>query len=439
VTVRFAVVGCGVIGALHAEVLDAGEDTAVSVLVDSDPAAADAVASRLGGATPITTSLDAALARDDVDAVAVCVPSGAHAQIAVAALEAGRHVVVEKPVDVTIEAAAPIVAAAAAAPAGTVATVISQHRFDPASVVVRDAITAGRFGRVTSAVATVSWWRSQSYYDSGAWRGTWELDGGGALMNQGVHTVDLLLWFLGTPVEVTAHTGLLAHERVEVEDTVAAVVRFESGALATLHATTAAYPGLSVRLQVLGDAGSAVIDDDRLRYFHSKELAAAEAAGDAGVSDNQGDRSDRSRPAVPRHRRRDQHRPPSRRHARRRAARAGHRAGGVRVGPHGRPGPGERRARGGARPLPVADQRPASSQRCRIAVRVAGASSWMRCPAPSTMCSCAPGTSAARRRPCSTGSQGSASPHTTVTGRSSSGYRGSTSSVNRSSACAIWR
>jgi predicted dehydrogenase len=299
VTVRFAVVGCGVIGRLHAEVLAADPDTAVSVLVDTDPAAAESVAALLGGATPVTTSLAEALARDDVDAVAVCVPSGAHAQIAVAALESGRHVVVEKPVDVTIEAAAPIVAAAAAAPAGTVASVISQHRFDPASVVVRDAITAGRLGRITSAVATVSWWRSQAYYDSGAWRGTWELDGGGALMNQGVHTVDLLLWFLGTPVEVTAHTGLLAHERVEVEDTVAAVVRFESGALATLHATTAAYPGLSVRLQVLGDAGSAVIDDDRLRYFHSRELATAEAAGDAGVGADKGDRSDQTARVLP--------------------------------------------------------------------------------------------------------------------------------------------
>jgi UDP-N-acetyl-2-amino-2-deoxyglucuronate dehydrogenase len=291
---RFAVVGCGVIGKLHAEVLEASPDAAVSVLVDVDAAAAEKVAQLLGGAVPVTTSLDEALARDDVDAVAICVPSGAHAQIAVAALEAGRHVVVEKPVDVTVAAAAPIAAAAAAAPAGTVATVISQHRFDPASVVVREAVAAGRFGRITSAVATVSWYRSQSYYDSGAWRGTWELDGGGALMNQGVHTVDLLLWFLGTPVDVMAHAGLLAHERVEVEDTVAAVVRFESGALATLHATTAAYPGLSVRLQVMGDAGSAVIDDDRLRYFHSRELASAEAAGDAGVSDARGDRSDQT-------------------------------------------------------------------------------------------------------------------------------------------------
>jgi UDP-N-acetyl-2-amino-2-deoxyglucuronate dehydrogenase len=296
--VRFAVVGCGVIGKLHAEVLASEPDTAVSVLVDVDAGAAESVAqhvaAQVGAAPPVTTSLADALARDDVDAVAVCVPSGVHAELAVAALEAGRHVVVEKPIDVTIAAAAPIVAAAAAAPAGTVATVISQHRFDPASVLVHDALAAGRFGRVTSAVATVSWWRSQSYYDSGAWRGTWELDGGGALMNQGVHTVDLLLWFLGTPVDVMAHTGLLAHERVEVEDTVAAVVRFESGALATLHATTAAYPGLSVRLQVMGDAGSAVIDDDRLRYFHNRELASAEAAGDAGVSDARGDRSDQT-------------------------------------------------------------------------------------------------------------------------------------------------
>jgi UDP-N-acetyl-2-amino-2-deoxyglucuronate dehydrogenase len=292
--IRFAVVGCGVIGTLHAEVLAADPDTAVSVLVDVDAAAAESVAAHLGTATPITTSLDEALARDDVDAVAVCVPSGAHAQVAVAALESGRHVVVEKPIDVTVAAAAPIAAAAAAAPEGTLATVISQHRFDPASVVVYDALVAGRFGRITSAVATVSWWRSQDYYDSGAWRGTWELDGGGALMNQGVHTVDLLLWFLGTPVDVTAHTGLLAHERIEVEDTVAAVVRFESGALATLHATTAAYPGLSVRLQVLGDAGSAVIDDDRLRYFHSRELASGAAAGDAGVSADRGDRADQT-------------------------------------------------------------------------------------------------------------------------------------------------
>jgi predicted dehydrogenase len=195
--------------------------------------------------------------------------------------------VVEKPVDVSVAAGRDVAEAAARHP-GLVAAVISQHRFDPASVAVHEAVTRGELGRVTSAVATVSWWRSQGYYDSGDWRGTWALDGGGALMNQGVHTVDLLLWFLGRPIDVVAHTALLAHERVEVEDTVAAVVRFESGALATLHATTAAYPGLTVRLQVMGDAGSAVVDNDRLYYFHSAHRSTAPAAGDAGVGPTRG-------------------------------------------------------------------------------------------------------------------------------------------------------
>ena len=120
------------------------------------------------------------------------------------------------------------------------------------------------------------WWRSQGYYDSGDWRGTWALDGGGALMNQGVHTLDLLLWFLGRPVTVSAEFALLAHEGVEVEDTVVATFAFESGALAVLHATTAGYPGLSVRLQVQGSEGSAVIDADALQYIHVKEGAAAD-------------------------------------------------------------------------------------------------------------------------------------------------------------------
>ena len=292
--VRFAVVGCGVIGRLHAEVLAAGRHgTAVAVLVDPDPEAARSVAGHVaevfGGEPPaVAGSLEEALRRDDVDAVAVCVPSGLHAELSVQALRAGRHLVVEKPVDVSVAAARSIAEAAEQAPPGTVASVISQHRFDPASVAVHDAVTAGELGRLTSAVATVSWWRSQAYYDSGDWRGTWALDGGGALMNQGVHTVDLLLWFLGRPVDVFAHTALLAHERVEVEDTVAAVVRFESGALATLHATTAAYPGLTVRLQVMGDAGSAVVDNDRLFYFHSARRADAEAAGDSGVGPDRG-------------------------------------------------------------------------------------------------------------------------------------------------------
>ena len=197
-------------------------------------------------------------------------------------LAAGKHVVIEKPLDVDLSRAQEIEAAAKeAAGKGIVASVISQHRFDQSSVAVSRAIADGRFGKLTSAIASVAWWRSQGYYDSGDWRGTWAMDGGGALMNQGVHTVDLLLWFMGRPVEIFAHTARLAHERIEVEDTAVATVTFENGGLAVLHATTAAYPGLTVRVQLMGSEGSAVVDNDRLEYFHSR--AAGGASADMGL------------------------------------------------------------------------------------------------------------------------------------------------------------
>ena len=160
--------------------------------------------------------------------------------------------------------------------------VISQHRFDPATEIAVAAIEAGELGRLTSGIASIDWWRGQSYYDSGDWRGTWELDGGGALMNQGVHTVDLLVAALGRPVEVFAYTGTLAHERIETEDVAVGVVRFESGALGVIHATTAAYPGLSARLQVHGDKGSVVIDNDELTYIHRAATPATRETSPTG-------------------------------------------------------------------------------------------------------------------------------------------------------------
>ena len=128
---------------------------------------------------------------------------------------------------------------------------------------------AGELGRLTTGIASIDWWRGQSYYDSGDWRGTWELDGGGALMNQGVHTVDLLVATMGRPVEVFAYTGTLAHERIEIEDVAVAVVRFENGALGVLHATTAAYPGLAPGCRCTATKGSVVIDDDFLTFIHA--------------------------------------------------------------------------------------------------------------------------------------------------------------------------
>jgi predicted dehydrogenase len=208
-----------------------------------------------------------ALAGVEFDAVSVCTPTGAHGDMAIAALEAGKHVIIEKPAEVSLEKTDAIIAAQQRA--GTVVSVVSQHRFDPATEIVLAAIESGGLGRLTSGIAAINWWRGQKYYDSGDWRGTWHLDGGGALMNQGVHTVDLLVAALGTPVEVFAYTACLAHDRLEVEDVAPAVVKFASGALGVLHGTTAAYPGLNARLQIHGDQGSAVIDNDVLTFIHT--------------------------------------------------------------------------------------------------------------------------------------------------------------------------
>jgi len=266
-----AVVGCGVIGLLHMRAITAHSRFALGALVDSDSAARSRLREEIGGRVIETDSLlDLINSGYRPQVVVIATPSGTHADLASAALAAGSHVIIEKPLDVNVARALPLVRLAnEAASNGRVTSVMSQRRFDPACQVVSKAIRDGRFGAITSGLASIAWWRGQDYYDSGAWRGTIALDGGGSTMNQGIHTVDLLRWFLGRPVEIYAETGLIAHERLEVEDTAVATVRFESGALATILATTAAYPGVSARVQVHGSRGSAIIENDRLEYFHS--------------------------------------------------------------------------------------------------------------------------------------------------------------------------
>jgi predicted dehydrogenase len=273
-----------VISRTHARAIrDASEESQLVAVTDIDREKAEKVAAEFG--VEVANDLDALLARDDIDAIAVCVPSGLHAQVALAAMAAGKHVVVEKPADISLAEIDKMIAARDAA--GVQVMSISQHRFDEASQIVHRAVTDGKFGVITSGSAAINWWRSQGYYDSGDWRGTWELDGGGALMNQGVHTVDLLVWMLGKPVEVFAYATRRAHERIEVEDIAVATVKFESGAVATILGTTAAYPGLTIRVHVHGAKGSAVIDNDRLSYFHVDDGTTKESAYGASGAGNQ--------------------------------------------------------------------------------------------------------------------------------------------------------
>ena len=290
---RFALVGAGVIGKTHARALAELPDVAELVaVVDRDPTRARELADRYDAEA--TTDLDAVLRRDDIDAVTICTPSGVHADGAVAALDAGKHVVVEKPIDITLAAADRIIDAEKRS--GKTVAVISQHRFDKSSEKVLQAVRDGHLGTITSAIASHAWWRGQSYYDSGEWRGTLALDGGGAVMNQTVHTVNLLTTIVGTPVEVFAYTACLAHERIEVEDTAVAVVKFASGALGVIHGTTAAYPGLDASLRIFGSKGSAVITDDELVFFHANVGDAPEIGMQAPVAENQVTDDDAMRP-----------------------------------------------------------------------------------------------------------------------------------------------
>ena len=266
-SLKIALIGCGTIAPTQAQALAAlpGEDVRLTSCCDILPEKASAFAAQFGLEVK---SFEAILADPAIDAVTICVPSGLHAELGERALRAGKHVIVEKPMDITLAACDRLIAAQKSS--GKVFSVISQHRFDAASLQVKDALDSGTLGKMVYAEARVPWYRTQDYYDSGDWRGTWALDGGGALMNQGVHTVDLLRWFCGPVETVYAQARTLAHERIEVEDVIAATLSFANGAIATLSASTALYPGFAVRLAVHGTEGSAILEGDMLQTLTTK-------------------------------------------------------------------------------------------------------------------------------------------------------------------------
>jgi UDP-N-acetyl-2-amino-2-deoxyglucuronate dehydrogenase len=254
----FGIVGTGIIAAMHADAIAALPGARLVAVTDADAGAAAAFAASRGAAAE--RDLDALLARGDVDVVCVCVPSGLHAEVGLRAVKAGKHLAVEKPVDVTLEAADRLIGAARTA--GVALTVISQHRFDPGLIEARRLIDEGALGRLVLGEASTKWYRSQAYYDSAGWRGTWAMDGG-SLLNQGIHYVDLLRWLMGPVAEVTAVCATQAHQ-IEVEDTSLAIVRFTSGAVGTIVSSTAVFPGFAARLEVTGTKGTVIIEDGRL-------------------------------------------------------------------------------------------------------------------------------------------------------------------------------
>ena len=277
----FGIIGTGVIAAMHADAIATLPGVRLVAVTDvADRAAAAFAAARGCAAEP---DLGALLARDDVDVVCVCVPSGLHAEVGVRAAKAGKHLVVEKPIDVTLAAADRLIEAARTA--GVALTVISQHRFDPGLTELKRLLGEGALGRLVLGEASTKWYRTQAYYDSAGWRGSWAMDGG-SLMNQGVHYVDLLRWCMGPVTEVTAVCTTQAHQ-IEAEDTALAIVRFGSGAVGTILSSTAAYPGFPQRLEITGTEGTVTVEDGRIvrRAFGA---GARPAGGRHGTDDDDG-------------------------------------------------------------------------------------------------------------------------------------------------------
>jgi UDP-N-acetyl-2-amino-2-deoxyglucuronate dehydrogenase len=248
----FAILGTGVIADRYRQAIAANADRGAHLVAVGhyDPNRFAELGARFG--VPCLT-LDNLLTRDDLDVLCIATPSGQHAAQTVAAAEAGKHVLVEKPMALSLADADAMIAACKAA--GVQLGVCLQRRTEPVYRQMRQAVIAGDLGDLTLGLATMPYLRAPSYFAQAAWRGTWALDGGGVLMNQGIHQVDLLIWLMGDPVEVRAQAATL-QRAIEVEDTLAATLRFANGALATITATTTADPGFPHRIELYGSAGA---------------------------------------------------------------------------------------------------------------------------------------------------------------------------------------
>ena len=250
----FGIVGCGMISQFHAKAIAEVRGAKLVACCDTRAESADRFAAA-NGCTAYHT-LDELLADKGVDIVTIATPSGLHMTPALAAAKAGKHVIVEKPLEVTLKKCDRIIRQCAKN--GVQLATVFPSRFHDSSVKLKRAIDGGRFGRLTVGDAYVKWYRTQQYYDSGEWRGTWALDGG-VFANQASHHVDLLQWCLGEPTSVFAR-GCAALAKIETEDTGAAIITFANGALGIIEATTATRPvDLEGSLSILGEKGTVEI------------------------------------------------------------------------------------------------------------------------------------------------------------------------------------
>lgn len=270
------------IASVHAQAINAVEGAKLIGVVSRSPERGADFNARHGGQI-VAATVEEVVAQDGVDVVGITTPSGAHLEPALAALSARKHVVIEKPIEITNARVDQLLAAAAAA--GVKVAPIFQQRFSAGAQAMKAAVEAGRFGPLTSAGCYVKWFRDETYYTGSNWKGTRQYDGGGAVMNQGIHGVDLLQWLAGMPETISAFTTRRVHQSIEVEDTAVASLRFANGALGTIEATTAAWPGWAMRIELCGESGSARLEDGVITEWSFRDEQPEDQAIMAGESE----------------------------------------------------------------------------------------------------------------------------------------------------------
>ena len=265
----FGIVGLGLIADFHAKAIQAISGGRSSLVACCSRSAEKAQGfSKKYGCTGYTDIVKF-LAHPGLDIVSLCTPSGAHLEHSLAAAKAGKHVIVEKPLEITPERCDKIIASCEKAKVSLAG--VFQSRFSEVAGIVKKAVDQGRFGTLVLGDAYVKWFRSQEYYDNGGWHGTQSLDGGGALINQSIHAIDLLQWFMGPVESVQAFTGTIGHKRIEVEDNAVAALRFRNGAFGVIEGSTSVYPGFLKRIEISGTKGSVILEEETLKAWDFAE------------------------------------------------------------------------------------------------------------------------------------------------------------------------
>ena len=262
-TVGYGIIGPGAIAGVHAEAIAAVKGAELRGVAARSKAKARKFTNKYGG-DPVGDYQEL-LSREDIHVISICTPSGMRAEIATECAKAGKHILAEKPLEVTTKRVDKIIRACDKN--GVMLACIFQNRFTDDAQHIRKALDQGRFGKLVLGDAYIKWFRSQAYYDSGAWRGTWALDGGGVLMNQAIHQIDLLQWFMGPVKQVRAETALVAHKGIEVEDLAVAMLTFANGAKGVIEGSTAIHTGHPARVEVHGTDGSVILEDGKLTHW----------------------------------------------------------------------------------------------------------------------------------------------------------------------------